>query len=73
MMILALIFIPMTVATVGLTLLLNAVGAGAGVSVAALGLTAVMSGAVIGYFSDRLPDFPGVRRRDPAATHRSRR
>jgi len=73
MVILALIFIPTMVAVAGLVLLLNAINAGAGVSAGALGLIAVMSGAAIGYFSDRLPDFPGLRRGNPATTHRSRR
>jgi hypothetical protein len=34
-----------------------------GVSVAALGLVAGVSGATIGYFSDRLPDLSSVARR----------
>jgi hypothetical protein len=46
----------MTAVFVGLVLLLNALNAGVGVSVAALGLAAGANGVVIGYFSDRLPD-----------------
>ena len=73
MMLLTLIFVPMTATVVGLVLLLNALDAGVGVSVAALGLTAGVSGAVIGYFSDRLPDIPRARNRNPVVTHRQRR
>ena len=51
-----------TVAVVGLVLLLNRLDAGAGVAVAALGMVAVASGAALGYFADRLPEFPQARR-----------
>jgi hypothetical protein len=70
---LTLIFVPTTAMVVGLVLLLNALDAGVGVSVAALGLTAGVSGAAIGYFSDRLPDIPRPRSGSSTVTHRSRR
>lgn len=69
MRLLTLIFAPLTATVVGLILLLNALGAGVGVSVAVLGLTAGTSGAVIGYFSDRLPSLP----RPHGALHRTQR
>jgi hypothetical protein len=62
----ALFAIP-TAAVVGLVLLLNGLGAGAGAAVAALGLVAVLSGAALGYFADRLPELPQVRRAHPLA------
>jgi hypothetical protein len=43
---------------VGLVLLLNGLDAGAGITAAALGAVAVASGAALGYFADRLPEFP---------------
>jgi hypothetical protein len=42
-----------TVTAAGLVLLVNGLDAGAGIAVAALGLVAVVSGAVLGYFADR--------------------
>lgn len=54
-----------TAVVAGLVLLLNGLDAGAGIAVAALGVVAVLSGAAIGYFADRLPEFPLARR-----THR---
>jgi hypothetical protein len=72
MRILTLIFAPITTVVVGLVLALNALDAGVGVSVAALGLTAGGGGAVIGYFSDRLPDLSRSHNEDSVATHGSR-
>jgi hypothetical protein len=54
-------------AIVGLVLLLNGLNAGAGISVAALGLVAVASGAALGYFAGRLPELPRGRRAHPLA------
>jgi hypothetical protein len=51
-----------TVAVAGLVLLLNGLDASAGIAVAAFGLVAVTSGAALGYFADRLPEFPQIRR-----------
>jgi hypothetical protein len=46
-------------AAVGLVLLLNSLDAGAGIAaIIALGAVAVMSGAALGYFADRLPELP---------------
>lgn len=59
-----LIAIP-TAAVVGLVLLLNGLDAGAGIAAAALGVVAVVSGAVLGYFADRLPELPRARRSHP--------
>ena len=59
---LALFLLPAT-AAVGLVLLLNGLGAGPGVAVVALGLLAVLSGAALGYFADRLPEPSAARRR----------
>jgi hypothetical protein len=50
------------VAVAGLVLFLNGVDASAGIAVAALGVLAVVTGAMLGYFADRLPEFPGARR-----------
>lgn len=58
------------IVAVGLTLLLNAVHAGAGIAVASLGLLAVAGGAAIGYYVDSLPELPKARR---GATGRRRR
>jgi hypothetical protein len=60
------LFVVPAVAAVGLVLLLNGLGAGAGVAVLALGLLAVASGVALGYFADRLPELPTVRRRHNA-------
>lgn len=60
----ALFAIP-TLAVVGVVLLLNAVDASAGIAVAALGLVAILGGAALGAFADRLPEFPQARRRHP--------
>lgn len=57
----ALFVLPIAV-VVGLVLLLNGLGAGAGVAVAVLGLAVVASGVALGYFADRLPEFPRARR-----------
>jgi hypothetical protein len=43
------------IAVAGLVVLLNGLGAGAGIAVAAFGLVAVLSGAALGCFVDRLP------------------
>lgn len=53
----------------GLVLVLNSLDVGAGVAVAALGLVAVVGGAVLGYFADRLPETrrTGRRHSDDAA------
>ena len=59
------------VAVAGLVLFLNGVNAGAGIAVSALGVFAVATGAMLGYFADRLPELPGARRpRLPAGFHR---
>lgn len=50
------------VAVAGLVLLLNGLGASAGIAVAVFGLVAVATGAALGYFADRLPEFPQARR-----------
>ncbi len=47
-----------TAAVVGLVLLLNGLDASAGIAAAALGVVAVVSGAVLGYFAGRLPELP---------------
>ena len=65
----ALFAIPIASA-VGLVLLLNGVGAGAGVAVAVLGLIAVSGGATLGYFADRLPEWPRKHRVHPLVPHR---
>lgn len=59
-----------TAAVVALTLLLSYLDANTGIAVAALGLVAVVSGAALGYFADRLPGLPRARRRHPVAPHR---
>lgn len=59
----ALFAIPAT-AAVGVVLLLNGLHAEAGIAVASLGLVAVLGGASIGYFADRLPELPGARHRN---------
>lgn len=66
---LALVGLPLA-AVIVLVLLLNSLGAGAGIAVAALGFVAVSSGAALGYFADRLPEFPPARRRDHDSTRR---
>jgi hypothetical protein len=57
-------------AAAGLTILLNHLHAGAGAAAASLGLVAVLGGAAIGYFADRLPERPPARQ--GAATPRGR-
>lgn len=47
---------------VGLVLLLNGLGASAGIAVAAFGLVAVATGTALGYFADCLPELPQARR-----------
>jgi len=65
------LFVVPAVAVAGLVTFLNRVDAGAGIAVAALGVLAVVSGAMLGYFADRLPELPGTRRpRLPAGFHR---
>lgn len=44
-----------TATIAALVLVLNGLGASAGIAVAAFGAVAVMSGAAVGYFADRLP------------------
>jgi hypothetical protein len=56
-------------AIVGLVVLLNALNAGTGVAVAALGFVAVVSGTALGLFADRLPEFPRARRAHPLVPH----
>jgi hypothetical protein len=46
----------------GLVLLLNGLDASAGIAVAAFGVIAVATGTALGYFADRLPEFPRARR-----------
>jgi len=59
------------VAVAGLVIFLNVANASAGIAVAALGVLAVGSGAMLGRFADRLPELPGARRRPrPAGLHR---
>ena len=54
---------------VGVVLLLNSLHAGAGIAAASLGLVAVLGGAALGYFADRLPGLPRVRHpHDQSAT-----
>jgi hypothetical protein len=60
-----LIFTAPTAAVVGLVLLLNGLGASAGIAAAALGVVAVAGGAVLGYFANRLPELPRPRRTHP--------
>ena len=43
---------------VGFVLLVNGLGASAGIAAVALGLVAVAGGATLGYFADRLPELP---------------
>jgi hypothetical protein len=62
----ALVGLPLA-AVVALVLLLNSFDASAGVAVAALGLIAVLSGAALGYFANRLPELPRARRRPDGA------
>ena len=50
-------------AVIGMVLLLNGLDASVGIAVAVLGLIAVMGGAVLGYFADRLPELPKARHR----------
>lgn len=65
----ALFAVPAVLA-VGMVLLLNSLGAGAGVATAALGLVAVASGGMLGFFADRLPELPVARRARPLPPHR---
>jgi len=58
------------VVVVGLVLLLNDLNADIGIAVAALGAVAVASGAALGYFADRLPEFPRARRAHRLVPHR---
>jgi hypothetical protein len=55
---------------VGVVLLLGVVDASAGIAVAALGLVAVISGAALGAFADRLPQLPAARSRHSGSTTR---
>jgi len=59
------IFAVPTAAVVGLVLLLNGLDASAGIAVAALGVVAVVGGAVLGYFADHLPELQRTRRAHP--------
>jgi hypothetical protein len=49
------------IAVAGLVLLLNGLGASAGIAVAAFGLVAVATGLALGYFADRLPKLSQAR------------
>jgi hypothetical protein len=51
---------------VGLVFLLNDLNVSAGIAVAAFGVLAVATGVALGYFADRLPELPSVRRHPPA-------
>lgn len=62
MKILVIIFASILVVFAGLTLLLKAVDAAVGVSLASLIVASAIGGVTIGYFSDRLPDFSRSRR-----------
>lgn len=62
MKVLAIIFSSIALGFAGLTLLLNAVDAAVGVSLVSLFVAAAVSGVVIAYYSDRLPDFSRPRR-----------
>jgi hypothetical protein len=67
----ALFAIPSAVVA-GLVFLLNGIEAGTGIAVAAFGLVAVMSGAALGYFADRLPELPrSLRLHRLASAHHS--
>jgi hypothetical protein len=44
-----------TAATATLVVMLNNLGASAGIAVVSFGAVAVVSGAALGYFADRLP------------------
>lgn len=62
MKVLAIIFASILGAFAGLTVLLNAVDASVGISLASLIVASAIGGVTIGYFSDRLPDFSRSRR-----------
>ena len=47
----------------GLVLLLNALDASAGVAALSICFVAILSGAALGVFADRLPELPQARRR----------
>jgi len=65
------LFVVPAVAVAGLVIFLNLTNASAGIAVAALGVLAAAAGATLGYFADRLPELPGVRRSHrPAGLHR---
>jgi hypothetical protein len=64
-----LVFLALAVS--GLVILLNALNAGPGVSVAVLGLFSAGLGGAAGYFSDRIPDVSG--RPGPVGSRRSHR
>lgn len=65
------LFVVPALAFAALVLSLNGVDASRGIAVAALGVLAVATGATLGYFADRLPEFPGARRSHrPAGLHR---
>lgn len=51
------------VAVGGLVLVLNSLDVGAGIAVATLGFVAVLGGAAVGYFADRLPEIRRTGRR----------
>lgn len=49
-------------AVAGLVLSLNGLDASAGIAAASFGVVAVATGSALGYFADRLPEFPQARR-----------
>jgi hypothetical protein len=57
------LFVVPAAAAACLVLLLNGLAASPGIAVVALGLLAVLSGAALGTFADRLPELPAARRR----------
>jgi len=64
----ALLAVPIA-AVAGMVLLLNGFGAGAGIAAVALGVVAVLFGAALGYFVDRLPELPRARRAHSLVPH----
>lgn|GEM_PF-1261194 len=57
-------------AMAGVVLLMNLLGADAGVAAASVGLVAVVGGSAFGYFADRLPTMPRARGVRPLIPHR---
>lgn len=59
-----LVVTPIT-AVIGLVMMLNDLHPNPGVAVVAFGAVAVISGATLGYFADRLPEMPRPHRPHP--------